>query len=296
KAITHPVPGNHEYATTGTDCDSTGGAAGYFRYFGAAAGDATKAYYSYDIGSWHLIALNSNCSSIGGCGAGSPEETWLRTDLAAHANTCTIAYWHHPRFTSGESHVNDTEVANFWQDLYNAGADIVLNGHVHGYERFAPQDPNQNYDPAHGIRELVVGTGGEDFHGFTTPQPLSEVRQANTFGVLMLPLQSTPTWHGRFAPVSTEAVRRVGAAILSSDRLSDRPSISRRYGARPLHGRWTKTSTSCRGRAPSESWRPPDHGWCRWCSWSASSAMDSSCRSSSPVTTCRRRKPLASRR
>jgi hypothetical protein len=183
KSITHPVPGNHEYS-----CDPAAG--GYFQYFGAAAGDSTHGYYSYDIGSWHIIALNSNCSQIGSCGAGSPQEAWLKADLAAHTNLCTLAYWHHPRFTSGTVG-EDLDVATFWQDLYNAGVDVVLNGHAHGYERFAPQTPGETYDPAHGIREFVVGTGGEDFQGFVTSEPLSEVRQSNTFGVLTLTLHST---------------------------------------------------------------------------------------------------------
>jgi hypothetical protein len=190
KAITHPVPGNHEYFTSGgTDCDPTGGAAGYFRYFGAAAGDPTRGYYSFDVGTWHLIALNSNCSQVGGCLVGSPEETWLQADLAAHPYSCTLAYWHHPRFTSGVVN-NDLEVAPFWQDLYLAGADIVLNGHAHGYERFAPQNPLGIADPADGIREFVVGTGGEDFHAFALPLPLSQVREDDTFGVLTLTLHS----------------------------------------------------------------------------------------------------------
>jgi len=200
RSITHPVPGNHEYqASPGTDCDPSGQATGYFQYFGAAAGDPTKGYYSYDLGSWHLIALNSNCAQVGGCAAGSPEETWLKADLAAHSASCTLAYWHHPRFTSGA--VGDsTQVATFWQDLYSAGADVVLNGHAHGYERFAPQDPSQNYDPTHGVREFVVGTGGEDFQSFTSSEPLSETRQANTFGVLTLTLHATSyDWH--FVPI-----------------------------------------------------------------------------------------------
>ena len=132
--LTHPVPGNHEYQTQG--------AAGYYSYFGSLAGDPTKGYYSFDIGAWHIIALNSECANVGGCGGGSPEEVWLRNDLAAHTNTCTLAYWHRPRFTSG-FHGNDDSFATWWFDLYTAHADIVLNGHDHDYERFAPQDGSQ---------------------------------------------------------------------------------------------------------------------------------------------------------
>src|SRR5262249_5933228 len=142
RAMTHPVIGNHEYGTSGgTDCDTGGNARGYFQYFGAAAGQQGAGYYSFDIGDWHLIALNSECNSVpGGCGVGSSEETWLRADLVAHPNVCTLAFWHEPRFTSGVS--DNTAVAPFWADLHAAGADLVLNGHAHVYERFAPQDPN----------------------------------------------------------------------------------------------------------------------------------------------------------
>jgi hypothetical protein len=201
KSLTHPVPGNHEYNSSGgTGCDSSGQASGYFQYFGTAAGDPTKGYYSYDVGTWHIIALNSNCSAIGGCGAGSPQETWLRADLSAHTNTCTLAYWHHPLFTSG-SVGDDTEVSTFWQDLYDAGGDVVLNGHAHGYERFAPQTPGGTYDPTRGIREFVVGTGGEDFQSFSTSQPLAEMRESNSFGVLRLVLHAS-SYDWSFAPIA----------------------------------------------------------------------------------------------
>ena len=131
KSITKPAPGNHEYESPG--------ATGYYRYFGRAAGDPRKGYYSFDVGRWHLIALNSNCSAVGGCGAGSPQEQWLRRDLAAHPAACTLAYWHHPRFSSG-LHGSDSTYTAFWQALYDAGADVVLSGHDHDYERFARAD------------------------------------------------------------------------------------------------------------------------------------------------------------
>jgi hypothetical protein len=201
KSISHPVPGNHEYLTSGgTDCDASGGAGGYFQYFGAAAGDPTKGYYSFDVGSWHLIALNSNCFAVGGCGIGSPQETWLQSDLALHPASCTLAYWHHPRFNTDDN--GDTpEVDVLWRDLQNAGADVVLNGHAHAYERFAPQNANQNYDPSAGIRELVVGTGGEDFHSLTGTKPLVETQQNNTFGILELTLHPT-SYDWRFVPAA----------------------------------------------------------------------------------------------
>lgn len=176
---THPAPGNHEYLTSG--------AAGYFGYFGASAGPPGAGYYSFNLGAWHIIALNSNCNEIGGCGPGSPEERWLRADLAANPAQCTLAYWHHPRFSSGE-HGDDTRTQELWQALYDGGAEIVLNGHDHDYERFAPQDPTGHADPARGIREFVAGTGGANHYEFGSVQPNSEVRNGDTFGILQLRL------------------------------------------------------------------------------------------------------------
>ncbi len=187
KSITHPVAGNHEYETPA--------AAGYFDYYNGAgrstglAGDRSKGYYSFDVGAWHLIALNSNCTYVG-CGAGSPQERWLKADMAAHPNRCTLAYWHHPRFNSGYTG-NAPSTGPLWQDLYTGGADVVLNGHSHEYERFAPQTPSAQADPTRGIREFVVGTGGEDHHALGTVQPNSQVRNIDTFGVLRLTLSAT---------------------------------------------------------------------------------------------------------
>ncbi len=186
KAVTRPAPGNHDYGTTG--------AAGYFSYFGAAAGDPAKGYYSFDLGGWHLIALNSNCAPVGGCGPGSPQEQWLAADLAAHPGVCTLAYWHHPRFSSGP-HGNDVTFQAFWTDLHAAGADLILNGHDHVYERFAPQDPAGAADPAQGLRQITVGTGGRNHTGFPLIRANSEVRNAAAFGVLKLTLHpSGYTW------------------------------------------------------------------------------------------------------
>ncbi len=173
--------GNHEYGTRD--------AAGYFSYFGGAAGDPAEGWYSYDLGSWHLIALNSECSHVGGCGAGSAQERWLRADLAAHRTACTLAYWHEPRFSSGQ-HGDRASYDAFWRDLYDAGAEIVLNGHDHDYERFAPQNPDGRLDLARGIREFVVGTGGASHYHFKKVKPNSEVRGTDTFGVLLLRLGS----------------------------------------------------------------------------------------------------------
>jgi hypothetical protein len=193
-ARTRPSPGNHEYNTLD--------ASGYFGYFGSAAGDPTKGYYSYDVGAWHIIVLNSNssCTTIS-CAAGSAQDTWLRADLAAHGNVCTLAYWHHPRFNSGASHGNNTAVANFWDALYQYGADVILNGHEHVYERFAPQTPAAVADPAAGIRQFTVGTGGASHYTFGTIQPNSEVRNGTAYGVLKLTLHAT-SYDWQFVPVA----------------------------------------------------------------------------------------------
>ena len=201
KARTRPVPGNHDYYTPR--------AAGYFGYFGAIAGDPGKGYYSYDLGDWHIIALNSNCSYIGGCQAGSPQEQWLRADLQAHPAACTLAYWHHPLFGSGEEGSSPT-VRPFWQALYDAGADVVVNGHSHDYERFALQDPSGHADPIHGIREFVVGTGGGALQTFPgSPANNSEVRNNTTFGVLKLVLHPNGYDWG-FIPVDGQTFSDIG--------------------------------------------------------------------------------------
>jgi acid phosphatase type 7 len=194
RARTKPSPGNHEYNTLN--------ASGYFGYFGSAAGDPSQGYYSFDLGAWHIIVLNSNtsCTTIS-CAAGSAQDTWLRADLAAHGNVCTLAYWYHPRFNSGASHGNNTAVANFWNALYQYGADVVLNGHEHVYERFAPQTPAAAADPVAGIRQFTVGTGGASHYTFGTIQPNSEVRNGTTYGVLELTLHAT-SYDWQFVPVS----------------------------------------------------------------------------------------------
>jgi hypothetical protein len=179
KSIIHPALGNHEYRTPN--------AAGYFEYFGAAAGDPTKGYYSYDIGSWHIITLNSECAQIGGCTKGSTEELWLKNDLATHTNQCTIAVWHEPEFDSGPNG-SGTFYLDFWNDLYRGGADIILNGHSHLYERFGPQTPTGVADPAHGIVQFTVGSGGEDLDSFHSIRPNSMARDSDDFGVLKLTL------------------------------------------------------------------------------------------------------------
>ena len=181
KSRTRPAPGNHEFHAAG--------AAPYFNYFGAEAGDPKTGYYSYELGTWHIIVLNSECRDVGGCEAGSPQERWLRADLAAHPAACTLAYWHRPLFSSGSAHGNDLTVKPLFQALYQANADIVVGGHDHDYERFAPQTPAGVADPQRGIREFVVGTGGKNHRPFGAPRPNSELRDATAFGVLKLTLR-----------------------------------------------------------------------------------------------------------
>jgi len=191
KSITHPAVGNHEYLTSGgTDCTSANsGAAGYFNYFGSAAGSPSQGYYSFDVGTWHLIALNSNCSSAGGCGSTSPQGQWLAADLAAHTNFCTLAYWHIPLYSSGGRASSNTQ--SIWQTLYNNNVDVVLNGHDHIYERFAPQAPNATVDTARGIREFIVGSGGANHTSLATIAANSEVRNVDTYGILKMTLHPT---------------------------------------------------------------------------------------------------------
>lgn len=189
KAITSAVPGDQEYLTHGgTDCSATPGE-GYFSYFGSAAGDPSEGYYSFDVGSWHIIALNSVCRQVGGCSARSAQYRFLQADLAAHPALCTLAFWHHPRFASSVSG-GTTHVAKFWDALYAAGADVVLGGNQHVYERFAPQTPSQQAS-ADGIREFVIGTGGKSHGKFSTTQPNSEVQNSSAYGVLALTLHPT---------------------------------------------------------------------------------------------------------
>jgi hypothetical protein len=199
KSISRPVIGNHEYLTSGgTDCtgDNTN-AAGYFRYFGSAAGDPSQGYYSYDVGAWHLIALNSNCEDAGGCNDGSPQVRWLIADLAAHRNLCTLAYWHIPLFSSGGRTAINTQ--SIWEILYNNDVDVILNGHDHIYERFAPQTPDGRLDTDRGIRQFVVGTGGANHTDIETIAANSEVRNIDTYGVLKLTLHPA-SYDWQFVP------------------------------------------------------------------------------------------------
>ena len=191
RAITYPAIGNHEYLTRQ--------ARGYFEYFGQRAGNQNQGWYSYDLATWHVIVLNSECQYIGGCGTGSPQERWLTADLAAHPNGCTLAYWHEPRWSSG-THGSNPLYSAVWRDLAAARADVVLNGHDHDYERFAPLSADGQMD-TNGVREFIAGTGGESHYKFHLPATGSQVRIANTFGVLRLALEPG-AYEWRFISIS----------------------------------------------------------------------------------------------
>lgn len=187
---TLPAAGNHEYQTPG--------ATGYFSYFGASAGPSDRGYYAADVGSWRIYVLNSMCGEVGGCGYGSQQEQWLRADLAAQPRLCVAAIWHHPRFSSSGS---NPELQPLWQDLYDFGAEIVISGHAHNYERFAPQTADGDLDVTRGIRQFVVGTGGRSHSPFVTQLANSEARNDSTYGVLRLKL-GAKGYSWRFIPVT----------------------------------------------------------------------------------------------
>jgi acid phosphatase type 7 len=205
KARTLPSPGNHDYETSG--------ASGYFDYFGTAAGEPDKGYYSYDLGSWHLVALNSNCGEEEiRCGPGSAQARWLKEDLAANdEKACTLAYFHHPLFTSGRYRPGIERVEPLWEILYAAGVDVVLNGHDHNYQRFAPQDPGGRADPEAGIRQFVVGTGGRSLYQISQPIANTEVYNDDTHGVLELTLHPR-RYDWEFVPVKGDTFSDSGAA------------------------------------------------------------------------------------
>ncbi|WNG42677.1 alkaline phosphatase [Archangium minus] len=182
KHRTRPTPGNHEYHSAK--------AGPYFDYFGEAAGEKGKGYYSYNLGAWHVVALNSELPEEGL----REQERWLREDLKAHPARCTLAYMHRPLFSSGLGRDNSV-VKGAWEALYEAGADVVLAGHDHFYERFAPQTPEGVADAERGLREFVVGTGGKDPYVFGPILANSEVRFADTFGLMKLTLEDGAyTW------------------------------------------------------------------------------------------------------
>jgi hypothetical protein len=197
KSITRPVIGNHE----GTS--STGGA-GYCSYFGSAAHcnasgrQGGAAYYSFDVGAWHVVVVNSNCTAAGGCDVNSPQYRWLADDLQTKSRPCTMAVWHHPRWSSGHDGSN-TFMHPIWQLFHASGGDLVLAGHSHDYERFAPLDGDGAVNATTGMRSFVVGTGGAFFTGVSGAATGSQVRQNTTFGILKLVLNAT-SYSWRFVP------------------------------------------------------------------------------------------------
>jgi acid phosphatase type 7 len=195
KDRTRPAAGNHDHETED--------AQGYWDYFGARGGPFDKYYYSYDLGSWHVVVLNSDCWRVDGCESDDPQAEWLRSDLQRHESFCTLAMWHRPPFSSGRyGDAEDTDrVRPLWQILNEEGADVLLTGHEHSYERFAPMDAEGERDDARGVRLFVVGTGGGNLRQFANdPLATTEARQDHTWGVLKLDLKPRSyTWE--FLPV-----------------------------------------------------------------------------------------------
>jgi acid phosphatase type 7 len=188
KQITHPALGNHDHVSNGST--------GYFQYFGKAAGQDPGAHYAFDVGTWHLIALNSECGSVAvSCAEDGEQARWLANDLDSARSTCTLAFWHRPLFTSGREGPTPA-TSTFWDLLYKFGGDIVLNGHDHDYERFSPQRPDGTSDVAGGITQFVVGTGGKSLTGFSSLARNSTARLSHTFGVLeLMLLPDGVDWH-----------------------------------------------------------------------------------------------------
>ncbi len=203
KSRIHPTPGNHEY--------NTSGAGPYFAYYGAAAGSSSKSWYSFDLANnWHVIELNGNVAH----GVGSAQEVWLKSDLAANPGKHIIAFWHQPRFSSGAEHGSDTGYTPFWNDLYAAHADIVLNGHDHDYERFALQNGAGQADP-NGIREWVVGMGGAPLYSFGSIVANSQARISGTYGILVLTLHAH-SYDWQFVPQSGKTATDSGTQATHS--------------------------------------------------------------------------------
>jgi calcineurin-like phosphoesterase family protein len=195
RSRTRPAPGNHDYESAG--------AAPYFEYFGSRAGPPGLGYYSYDVGSWHVISLNSEI----GVEPGSAQTAWLRADLSVNQVRCTVAYFHRPVFSSGE-HGDQIQMREIWRILYEFGVEVVIVGHDHHYERFAPQDSGGRFDSARGIRQFIVGTGGAELRLPTAPRPNSEIRGVS-WGVLMLTLEEG-TYQWEFIPAQGASFRDAG--------------------------------------------------------------------------------------
>jgi hypothetical protein len=267
RAKTRPVPGNHEYQTTGgTDCPTQHDAAGYYSYFGSAAGEPAKGYYSYDVGTWHVIAINSElCFDVSDhdntpgtrCAPGSEVETWLRNDLAAHPGVCSMAYWHEPRFSSTPGRGNGI-VDPLWQALAAARVDVLLTAHQHFYERLAPMNGAGQADP-NGVRQFIVGTGGESLMPLSTRLPTSQASDDRTFGVLKMALHPT-SYEWQFVPVAGSTFTDAGSTAchpLQADSAAPTTGIACRgapcsagwYGTRPVSVSLSATDTGGSGLA-----------------------------------------------
>jgi hypothetical protein len=214
KSITYPAVGEDEYNTAGTDCGAEG-ADGFFTYFaqGAARDPGPNGYYSFDLGSWHVVVLNSVCGRVGGCDEGSPQNDWLEQDLASSTAACTLAVAHHPRFASRKSgNFASDRTLPFWQDLYADGAEIILGGNSHFYERFLPQDPAGNLDTSSGIVQFVIGTGGKSLGSLGNPRaPNSAAGTDTTFGILRLTLRDGG-YDWQFVPEGSSSFTDSGSA------------------------------------------------------------------------------------
>ena len=202
------------WATAGGSHDFYG-SGDWYSYFGSRAGPAPYANYSFDLGQWHIISMNSYCADAahptgGSCAAGSPGYNWLQNDLTTHGNQCTLVFWHEPRWSSGTTHGSDTGLADYFQLLYNHGVELLLTGHEHMYERFAPQNGSGGLDQARGVRELVVGTGGRSVYGAGTPIANSEVLNNSTFGVLKLTLHAN-SYDWQFVPIAGQTFTDSGS-------------------------------------------------------------------------------------
>jgi hypothetical protein len=196
---TRPAPGNHDYESQQ--------AAPYFKYFGANAGPVGRGYYSYDLGSWHILSLNSNTNAALW---GTAQEEWLRADLKASPATCVLAYWHHPRFNSGKTYGNLPQMSALYKILFEHSVSVLISAHDHIYERFAPQDPNGKAD-ARGVRQFITGTGGGPLYEIGALQPNSEVRNNATHGVIKFTLHST-SYDWEFIPIAGQTFRDRGSA------------------------------------------------------------------------------------
>jgi PKD repeat protein len=251
KARTRPSPGNHEYQTPG--------AADYFAYYGALAGPSGLGYYSYDLGAWHIISLNSLIPMT----AGSAQEQWLRADLAAHPTQCTLAYWHYPRFNSGSNDGSMPASGPLWQALYEAGADVVISAHEHVYERFGPQTPTGVADAQYGIRQFTVGTGGSGLYAFGTPLPNSEVRNSVTRGVIKLTLRANG-YDWEFIPIAGQTFTDQGTASChgapGGPPPNTPPTAAFTQTCTDLACTFTDQSTDAEGPIASRSWSFGDGG------------------------------------